>query len=223
MAAHNSASAFQQTQRTEAIAALRLRGASQQQIALRLKVNQSTVSRVLAKATARLMAETSQSLEAHRAVALAKLDAVQAAAWAEWSGQPVGGRNPRLLDAIVSATERQADLLGLTMPAPAVVIRNEQADLSRLSDDDLEHLDALLCKSAGGPVPEPAAPARGALGPVFGGSTPTRIAGFRRADDDLPVMETPTPAPEPVPAPTPEPRPASRGFEVIFGVSRPPV
>ena len=160
------------------------------------------------------MAETSQSLEAHRAVALAKLDAVQAAAWAEWSGQPVGGRNPRLLDAIVSATERQADLLGLTMPAPAVVIRNQQADLSHLSDDDLEHLDALLCKGAGGPVPDALAPARGSLGPVFGGPNPTvRIAGFRRADDDLPVMETLTPQPEPAP----DPNPVLSGFSVIFG------
>ena len=221
----NKAREFAKEQRAVSVAQLRALGFTQTAIARQLKLSQPTVSRILAKETARLRAATSAHLETHRAWQLARLDTISTLAAQEWSATPSGTRHARLLGVMIEASVRQQELLGLTLPQmPTVSVVNEthaSFDLSKLSDAQLDTLQGLVAVADGTasgellPAPEEKPVGLLVVGPqvpTSGTSTSTRI-GFRR-DPDPDIVHAAPMVPMAVTVPEPAPEPASESAPV---------
>jgi VIT1/CCC1 family predicted Fe2+/Mn2+ transporter len=110
-----------------------LAGLSQSTIARRLNVSHVTISDDCGRILAALAAESAELRPQIREVEMARLDALQAAAWRSAIG--TGKRQLAAIDRIIRIMERRARLLGLDSPTRIEIPGGGGA--KDLTDDDL--------------------------------------------------------------------------------------
>jgi len=147
--------ALRQNERRALAVQLRLAGKTYEEIAARLGVGRSAAYRIISRELVRRAKEDGIQLEQLRALELGRLDEMQAALWPKVQAG--------IVDAILGVLrilERRARLLGLDSPARhevagpeggainvASVADEREADLSCLSDQELEELERLVEKT----------------------------------------------------------------------------
>lgn len=120
--------------RKATIARLHLQGYSGQEIAPKVGVSESQVSRDL-KAITEVWRETAlQDITERKSLDLAELTLVKRELWSAWHSSPKKKKDPRFMGEVMKALKQSAELLGYNHTTKVSI------DYSNLSDSDLNYL-----------------------------------------------------------------------------------
>lgn len=117
-------------------------------------ISQQQISADLAIIRKRWITSQIRDFDAHRAEELAKLERLEQEYWDAWRAVgPTERHAPGYLNGVHTCIDRRCKLLGLDAPSKVALdgsigVRREPTDLSQLSEEDLDQLEAILTRAA---------------------------------------------------------------------------